>query len=330
MTAATVVVTESRHSVVITDSSGSSVVVAPPAAVNVVISTPGPAGPPGPGVPIGGATGDLLTKASGTNYDTTWTATPTVDALQFDLTAAVAAAQGQLAWNADEQTLDLGKGGGVTLQIGQEQLSLCRNSTASTIPNGTAVMFAGTLGNSGRLLVAPMVADGTYPGYVFFGITTSAIAPGADGFVTTFGKVRGVNTSSYTEGAVLWCNPAIPGGLTATEPQAPNLKLPVAAVISAKNNGILMVRADTGRRLQDLHDVEANGGKSDGEVLTWVEANNRWEPVAAGSAVILQSAQVIGRDYTLSAGENGISVGPVQVSSGYTVTVPAGAVWLIA
>ena len=217
---------------------------------------------------------------------TAWSALPyghlnsdprTLNSLGFTLDAGLTADQGQLTWNADEQTLDLGKGDGITLQVGQEQLSLCRNSTASTIPIGTTVMFAGTLGNSGRLLVAPMVADGTYPGYVFFGITTKAIAAGADGFVTTFGKIRGIDTRTYSEGAILWCNPAVPGGLTATEPQAPNLKLPVAAVISSANNGTIFVRWDAGRRLQDLHDVQANGGTQDGDVLTWIAANDRWE-----------------------------------------------------
>ena len=205
---------------------------------------------------------------------------PDFEAVTFDTAAAVDVGQAQLAWNDDEQTLDLGKGGGVVLQVGSEQLMLCRNSTASTIPNGTAVRFAGTLGNSGRLLVAPMLADGSLPGYVFFGVTTAAIASGQDGFVTTFGKVRQVNTLAFEEGDILWCDPATPGGFTATEPAAPNLKLPVAAVISKATNGILMVRADTGRRLQDLHDVEANGGKSDGDVLTYVAANSRWEPLA--------------------------------------------------
>lgn len=202
---------------------------------------------------------------------------PDFEAITFDQAAAVDVEAGQLAWNTDEQTLDLGKGGGVVLQIGSEQLMLCRNSTGSEIGNGVAVRFAGTIGNSGRLLVAPMVADGTYPGYVFFGITTEAIADGEDGFVATFGKVRQVNTLAFEEGDILWCDPATPGGLTRTEPAAPNLKLPVAAVISKASNGILMVRATTGQRLQDLHDVEANGSKADGDVLTYVAANSRWE-----------------------------------------------------
>ena len=203
---------------------------------------------------------------------------PDFEAVTFDQLAAVDVEAGQLAWNTDEQTLDLGKGGGVVLQIGSEILMLCRNSTGSEIANGTAVRFAGTVGNSGRLLVAPMVADGTLPGYVFFGVTTEAIAPGEDGFVATFGKVRHVNTLLFEEGDILWCDPANPGGFTRTEPTAPNLKLPVAAVISKANNGILMVRSNVGQRLQDLHDVEANGSKTDGDVLEYDSANGRWQP----------------------------------------------------
>ena len=89
-----------------------------------------------------------------------------------------------------------------------------------------------------------------------------------------------------------------------------------------------MVRWDTGRRLQDLHDVEANGSKVDGDVLTYVSANNRWEAKAPTSTgVILESQQIIAENYTLTSGSNGLSQGPVEISGGYTVTVPAGAVW---
>ena len=155
----------------------------------------------------------------------------------------------------------------------------CRNASNTVpIPLGTAVMFAGTLGASGKLKVAPMVADGTYPGYVFFGVTAEQIEGASDGLVAVFGEVRGFNTSGFTESAILWCDPTNPGGFTETEPQAPNLKLAVAAAINSKNNGTLFVRWSTGDRLQDLHDVEANGTKSDLDILNWNAANNRWEP----------------------------------------------------
>jgi hypothetical protein len=229
------------------------------------------------GVPPGGNPKDVLVKSSDTDYHSEWTATPEVNALQFDLTAAIQLGTGQLAWNADEGTLELGKNG-VSNYIGAETMVLCRNnSNTTTIPKGTAVMFAGTLGASGRIKVAPMVANGSFPGYVFFGVTDQAIAGASDGYVTVFGKIRGVNTNAYVNGDILWCNPAVAGGLTKVEPQAPNLKLAVAAVISAGNNGVIFVRWTTGARLQDLHDVEANGTKTDGDILNWNATANRWE-----------------------------------------------------
>jgi hypothetical protein len=183
----------------------------------------------------------------------------------------------EAGWSADIGTLELGLSNDLKLAVGADTITLCRNTTASPIAKGAAVMFAGTVGASGRLLVAPMVADGTMPGYVFFGVAAETIASGADGFVISFGKIRGVNTSAWPAGSILWCDPANPGGLTATEPEAPNLKLSVAAVVFSGNNGILMVRWDTGRRLADLHDVESNGSTQDGEVLIYNAASSRWE-----------------------------------------------------
>lgn len=46
-------------------------------------------------------------------------------------------------------------------------------------------------------------------------------------------------------------------------------------------------------------------------------------------AVILESQQVISENWTIRAGYNGLSIGPVSVAAGYTVIVPAGAFWRI-
>jgi hypothetical protein len=62
--------------------------------------------------------------------------------------------------------------------------------------------------------------------------------------------------------------------------------------------------------------------KTDGSgTLDWVS------PSVSGP--ILENQQIIGASYTLSTGYNGVSVGPVTVAATYTVTVPAGAVWVI-
>jgi hypothetical protein len=48
------------------------------------------------------------------------------------------------------------------------------------------------------------------------------------------------------------------------------------------------------------------------------------------SGPILESYQTISQNYTLTSGSNGFSVGPVSITTGFAVTVPANARWLIA
>ena len=54
-----------------------------------------------------------------------------------------------------------------------------------------------------------------------------------------------------------------------------------------------------------------------------------WATAAGGSSIITESQQVIGADYTLTAGYNGMSAGPVEVTATFAVTVPANATWVI-
>lgn len=196
--------------------------------------------------------------------------------IQLDTENTIDPSLGEIRWEQDEHTAVLGVDGNVHIHLGHDIYAWCRNDTGADIQKGTAVMYAGTLGASGRVKIAPMVANGTYPGYVFLGVTAEIIPNGTDGNVISYGKLKGVNTNAYTEGAILWCDPSNPGGFTETEPEAPNLKLPVAAVLSKKNNGTLVVRWDTGRRLADLHDVQTST-PHEGDVLRWSSSNSRWE-----------------------------------------------------
>jgi hypothetical protein len=72
-----------------------------------------------------------------------------------------------------------------------------------------------------------------------------------------------------------------------------------------------------------------NGDGSSGQVLGTDGAGTLNWIAAASGGPILESKQVIDQDYTLSVGFNGISAGPVEVADTYTVTVPAGATWVI-
>lgn len=185
-------------------------------------------------------------------------------------------ALGELYWNPSDRTLDL-ETGGTLLQIGQEQYYLVKNQTGNTIPNGQAVMAAGTLGASGRILASPSIADGSFPSEYFMGVATETIENGADGFVTSFGLVRQIDTGMFSEGDVLYADPTVVGGLSNTYPTAPNNIITAAIVINSSNTaGSIFVRPSFGGKLQSLEDVVLNG-IVDNSVLQWSSANSRFE-----------------------------------------------------
>jgi len=196
----------------------------------------------------GAAQDDLLaivdTSAATTKKITREEFFKSVDYISFDTANVVAAPiEGQLTWDTTDKTLSLGlNGGDVVMQIGQEIHYRIRNSTGATIPNGTVCRFAGSLGNSGTLLAAPFLANGTYDSHTIMGVATESIANGEDGLVAYFGKIRGVNTSAFSDGQILYASSTVAGGLTATKPDSPNNVISVCAVVSSSNNGTLMVR----------------------------------------------------------------------------------------
>ena len=50
---------------------------------------------------------------------------------------------------------------------------------------------------------------------------------------------------------------------------------------------------------------------------------------SAATKAIAYNANTIGEDITVTAGNNGLSAGPITISTSYTVTVETGAVWVI-
>lgn len=147
--------------------------------------------------------------------------------------------QGTFSWNADEETVDLVQNGAV-LQLGQEVQTHVRNTTASTISSGKVVMVTGTIGASGRITVG--LYDGVSEVKYILGVCTEDIAAGDDGKVTHFGKVRGVNTSAWDEGDLLY--PTTNGGFTNVAPTS-GVRLALAIVITKHAiNGTIMVRAN--------------------------------------------------------------------------------------
>jgi hypothetical protein len=149
----------------------------------------------------------------------------------------------RLAWNDAEKTAELGMDYGVVQQIGLEYYARVENTTGVTIPNGTVVGFAGV--SPGNVLsVAPYLADGSTPSLYILGVMTHALPnAGQIGYATVWGHVRGIDTSAFSVGDILYASPTVAGAFTNIKPTAPNNVIPVAAVLAVDAiNGEIFVR----------------------------------------------------------------------------------------
>ena len=150
---------------------------------------------------------------------------------------------GSLSWNTIDGTLDLGMEYDVTQQIGQETFARVQNSTGSTLSNGTVVGFSG-VGANNVLSVTKYLADGSTPTLYILGVMTHDLPDSGEvGYCTTFGHVRGINTSGFSVGDILYASPTTAGAFTNVKPTAPNNVVPVAAVLKVGTaDGEIFVR----------------------------------------------------------------------------------------
>jgi len=64
---------------------------------------------------------------------------------------------------------------------------------------------------------------------------------------------------------------------------------------------------------------------TDGSTASWAELSAG----ASAGGVIWENSTVISSNYTLATGKNGLTVGPVTVNAGVSVTVPSGQRWVV-
>ena len=196
--------------------------------------------------------------------------------LEFDVTPTnIPTAQGSVYWDDNAETLALIMNG-TTQKVGEDTFYHVRNTTGSTIPKGTAVRFAGTTGNSGRLLIAPMIANGTTPSQYYMGVTSEEISNNQDGKVYQFGKMRGVNTSAFADGDILYVSTTVAGAFQTTPPTAPNNIIVAAAVVHSANNGTLMIRQTLGSNINADEGVLITT-PTDNQALVYESASSLWK-----------------------------------------------------
>ena len=232
------------------------------------------------------------------------------DYLQFNTSATVTAAVGKIWWDGGT-TLNVGMTTNVTGHALEDSFYYIKASSAIT--KGQVVMFTGSVGASGVAKGAPAtgISDGSY----IMGIAAEDIANNGFGLVQYSGTLRGVNTNSFVDGDILWYDPAVTGGLTATKPSAPNVKVQMAAVISAGTNGTLLIRVNSGSVLGGTDSNVQFGTLNNGDVIQYNSSLGYWENVA-------QSSVSVGTATNLAGG--GAGYVPYQTGSGATSFVAAG------
>ena len=207
----------------------------------------GPTGPTGSVGPRGfdGPTGPTGPILAGDIYSI-----DTINDLEkiaFLLNADGATNVGELAWNSVDGTLEVKVDPDVTLQIGQEQHARVHNNTGATLTNGTVVYVSGSSDVHGHVTVAPYIADGSVEPSKVLGIVTHNIPDDEDGYVTVFGLIRGLNTSTYQAGALLYASATVAGTFVTSPPASPGYSVPVAVVTETDaTNGIIFAKAGGG------------------------------------------------------------------------------------
>jgi hypothetical protein len=238
--------------------------------------------------------------------------------------------------------------------------SFSGNGSALTAINATAIT-TGTLDNArtsatsanGASTIVVRDANGSFAGNVITGTTgtftnisgngtsltainASNISSGTVASARVSGSYTGI-TGVGTLSAGVWQGTSISTTYTDAKVTAVNAGTGISVnqttgSLTVTNSGVTAVNAGTGISVNQTTGslTVTNSG------VTSVNGSTGAVTVAAGQffgsaaiKAIAYNANTIGENITVTTGNNGLSAGPITISSGFTVTVQSGAVWVI-
>lgn len=249
-----------------------------------------------------GTTGKLIQNSTATLSDTGAldVANVTSDYVQLDTTASTASAIGRITWDAGEGTAVVGlTGGNVNLPIGRSNTVIVYNGSGATIAKGAVVAVTGAQGQRPSVVLAD--ADSEPLSAATLGVAAESIANGAEGIVSTFGIVSGVDTSAFTAGNHIYLSQTA-GGLTATRPSAPAHTVFIGWVLHVNaSSGRIFININNGWELDELHNVNISS-VANNNLLQYDSANAYWKNVAPSAVTGVGSAAqlVTGRTISLT------------------------------
>lgn len=164
--------------------------------------------------------------------------------IDLEDTPTVTPQEARLAWNKEESTLDIFTGiDGTIIQVGQEQLIKVYNDNLYPIVNGKVIYTTGT-STDGRPHVDYAIATNNEHIQRCLLVATNDIPAGEIGFATLIGKVRGLDTSGFTEGCV-FLSATNAGDITNTPPSFPAYRVKIGNIIKVDSTeGELLVNIE--------------------------------------------------------------------------------------
>lgn len=156
----------------------------------------------------------------------------------------------------------------------QDILIYVLNNSGYNIPKGAVVHITAS-GNSSdipRIVTASYENDNNSANTL--GITNESITTGALGYVMTEGVLRGIDTSNFISGQLIYLGAT--GSIIGSAPQAPLHTVRLGQVVRQQsNNGSVYVKINNGYEIGELHDVrDTTTTSSYGDLL--VKSGSVW------------------------------------------------------
>lgn len=173
---------------------------------------------------------------------------------------------------------------------------IVRNDHSATLPKGTVVYTSGA--NGTNILVKPAIATGDITSSQVVGFLEVDLAPNQDGYAISEGILSGVNTSgAAADGDPMWLSSTVAGGVLygfANEPYAGKDGNPAHIVylgVVTKKSGVgsssgeIFVRISNGWELDELHNVNIDHANAlaPNDILQYDSATSLWKNTSLGS-----------------------------------------------
>lgn len=194
---------------------------------------------------------------------------------------------GQLYWDVDDRTLSLNTDiTGTTLQIGQENYIRVVNKTTGVLENGKVIYISGSQGNRPTAYLAIAETDGMSRRPL--GVVTSDIAINQEGFVTTYGLVRDLNTNDFEIGDTLYLSDIQHGLFSNQLPSKLNHVIKIGGVIVKHiTQGSILVDIDRSPDFVNVYGVGISGSPTNNQYLSYSETSGLWTNKTLDTGILL-------------------------------------------